>query len=150
MKSTRTKAQELVDTIWGRGKYMVSEDDVGRVAEHLEKLLPEVFAEDYVMAIINSLRGEMLSPVDRQVKFHAMQNLVVAGAHFEDSPPDFLKMVEYNENREWSLSDVAEALFGQYGDMKIYTLDLPIPEDGRIYTTREVKVIVEAMSEDGD
>ena len=149
MKGVRTKAQELVDIVWGRGTYMVSEEDVDKVADHLEQLLPDVFAEEYVEAVVKDLRGQTMTAVDRQLKFHAMQNIKVAGAQFENRPPDFLKMVEYAEGREWSLSDLAEPLFGQRGDMKVYTLDLPLPENGETYTTREVRDIVEALSEIG-
>lgn len=149
MKSERTKTQEIVDTIWGRGRYMVAEGDIENVASYLERLLSEVFAEDYVATIVKDLRGETLSSVERQIKFHAMRNLVVAGTRFADRPPDFLTEVDYSEDREWTLADVSEALFGQHGDMKIYTIDLPEAETGW-YTTQEVRTILEELCEDGD
>lgn len=141
MKSARTKAQEVVDVLWGPGQYLVSEQDVDKVASHVASVLTQMFAPEYVEALVKDIRNGGLSSVERQRKFHLMQNLPVASECITNSLPD-LEKVDYSEDRQWSLGDLAEALFGQAGDMKIYNVDLPTPENKEFYTTEEVRRIV--------
>jgi len=143
VKSTRTKAQELVNALWGPGRFMVKAEDVPQLAEYLRTALSAVFAEEYVSAIARDLSGTALSSVDKQRRFHLIQNLDSARDCMSAPPPEFLQCVDYSEDRLWTLADMSEALFGQHGNVRVYTMDIPKPENGSAYTTEEVKGIAD-------
>jgi len=141
MKSTRTKFQELVVQFWGYGKYVVEEADLPKLSQYFQDYFSEVLSPDYSAAMMKFLRSEAMTPYERQKKFWASSMLVRS----KPEEPDFLKKVEYPEDKLWSLADVAEALFGKQGDTRIYRADIPKPwregMDSK-YTTEEVKEII--------
>lgn len=145
MKTIRTKAQEVTAQLFGVGRYMVTEDDIPQLKEHLERVLLEVLADEYADVIVKYISGGKLSSVEKQRKFHGMRNAPVALQLLCDPQPHFLTQVDYSLDREWTLRDLAEAVFGSHGDTKIYSMDLPSPTNGKSYTTDEVLAILEGL-----
>lgn len=140
MKSTRTKYQELVAEYWGYGVYLVGEEDLPKLAQFFEQGFGRVLSHQYLTAMKKFLAGQQLAAYERQLKFYATNTLRTA--FDRTTPPDFLKRVSYPEGKRWALADVAEVLFGQRGDTRIYRVDdLPEAGDGH-YSTAEVKEIV--------
>ena len=139
MKLSRTKAQEIANIFWP-GKYIVEDVD-GFITGYLRQMLATGLAEDYVEVIIRYICGEELSAVDRQKKYHAMQNLPVACADAAKVAPTMLEEVNYSQDRQWTLPEIATVLFGKYGDTRVYAVPMPTPVDGKLYTTKEVEKI---------
>lgn len=145
MKLPRTKSQEVVNLLFGWGRYRVTEDSLVELNLHLSKVLPKVIGVEYATAVLDYMQGKQLGGVVKQRKFHVMQILPDAIVLYPEAEPKFLPRVIYPKDKQWSLADLAEALFGEKGDPKVYHLDLPAPE-GRNYTTEEVLRIVESLN----
>ena len=145
MKTTRTKCQEITNDLYGIGKYRVREEDIDPFVEHLEAIFKDLLDPEYASAMLKYIQGEEMDMMERQRKFHALQNLKVAIEVHPEATPTFLPEVEYPD-QAWSLADLAEVLYGVRGDPKVYHLDLPTPKDGRRYTTEEVRRIVKSLS----
>lgn len=145
MKTTRTKCQEVVNELYGLGVYRVREEDIDPLTAHFENVFGDLLDPDYIEAMLKYLRGDDMEPMDKQRKFHALQNLKVAIEIHPEAYPDFLPVVEYPDQL-WSLADLAEVLYGMRGDPKVYHLDLPAPEEGRRYNTEEVRDIVKLLN----
>lgn len=142
MKLPRTKAQEVVNTLFGRGKYAVTVEDIQSLIDHFDVVLGELVPDEYVEVLLKFLEGDPLIPVEVQRKFHLMRILQPLMESHPEVEPTFLTLVDYSKSREWALSDVAEAMYGLKGDSKVYHLDLPKPL-GDHYTTDEVKEMLD-------
>lgn len=140
MKSVSTKFQELVAEFFGRGVYVVEEADLPKLSQFFEGVFSRTLEEKYTVAFMKYLRGEQTSAYERQLKYYAMTTLRILACSIE--APEFLKKVEYPEDKMWGLVDLAEPLFGRRGDPKVYRASLPAPANGGEYTTQEVKAIV--------
>jgi len=143
MKLPRTKAQEVVNTLFGRGKYIVAEGDIQSLIDHFHSTLLPLAGEEYADVLAKFLEGDPLNGVEVQRKFHFMRILQPLMESHPEVDPTFLTLVDYSPDRQWFLSDVAEALFGAQGDSKVYHLDLSTPSNGEYYTTLEVKAMLD-------
>jgi len=141
MKTSQTKAQRVVNSLWGAGVYIVHEEDIDKLSAYLEKHLPQLLAEEYTEAVVKYVRGEELTGTEKQRSFHALSNLPVAITQLDVSP-DFLEKVVYPKEKQWTLADLGEVLFGVRGDPKVYSREFPPPANGDYYTTDEIKEIV--------
>ena len=142
MKTSQTKAQRVVNNLYGPGVYIVKDDDLDRLATYFEEVLSELLSPDYIEAVVKYIKGEELSGTEKQRNFHALSNLSIAITQV-DSLPTFLQEVEYPEDKQWTLADLGEVLFGVRGDPKVYSREFSPPANGDFYTTEEVKAIVE-------
>jgi hypothetical protein len=142
LKGQRTKAQEIVADLFGPGKYIVREEDLPRLAEHFQSFLPELLTEKYVDVVLAYITGKDVGNLDRQIKHHAIQMLQNAIRFFPSAEPTFLSKVELTEGKTWSKAALAEVLFGEHGDPKIYIANIPEPVDGKAYTKPEVENIL--------
>ena len=143
MKLPRTKAQEVVNTLFGRGKYVVKEEDIQGLIDHFHSTLLPLAGEEYADVLAKFLEGDPLNGVEVQRKFHLMRILQPLMESHPEVEPTFLVEVDYASDKHWSLADMAEAIFGAQGDSKIYHLDLATPDNKEYYTTLEVKSILD-------
>lgn len=142
MKGTRTKAQEIINELWGVGVYKVREEDLPKLVGHFKSILPELLEKKYLDVILAYFTGGDVGNLERQLKHHALQNLRKSIRFFPDAEPTFLERVELPDDGAWSKAALGEVLYGEYGDPKIYIADIPDPKDGKAYTKREVQEIL--------
>ena len=142
MKLPRTKAQELVSIFWGPGRYIVNESDVPDIVDHLRETLSPVIPGQYLEVFLKFIEGDQLTPVELQQKFHLTNILKRLVSEHPEVEPTFLTRIEYPEDKQWGLADIAMAFYGVKGDPKIYHRGLPTPHNGEFYTTEEVKRLV--------
>lgn len=145
MKSDRTKAQEVVNILFGYGNYIVKDEDVSRLAEHLDKVLSDLLDPKYASALVGYASGEDVTPMLNQLKFHAINNARVAVKMHPEAKPTFLGSPDMDKE-SWSLAELGEVLYGVIGDSKVYNLGLSSPVDGKTYTREEVNSILERLN----
>ena len=144
MKLPRTKAQEVTNTLFGRGKYAVAVEDIQDLIDHFDSVLRDLIGDEYVEVLVKFLEGDSLNPMEVQRKFHLMRILKHTVEQHPEVEPTFLTLVDYSQSKEWALSDVAEAVYGKLGDAKIHQLQMP-DAVGEHYTTAEVKKLLDTL-----